>query len=124
VDHVRVNLLGSSVSTHGPGAPTPGSGTPLANRCKQCECLNEWRLAPFGSFSRRNSSEIAAEPIQRFWAANSRSGSGVSVLYKPTVTLSRSAPACYPTCWLIQIASVSAERDCVPLNSNLRRFAE
>jgi hypothetical protein len=49
-----------SVSTHAPaGADTAGSGTPLANRCEQWECLSEWRLAPLGSLSRRNSSDSA-----------------------------------------------------------------
>jgi hypothetical protein len=42
-------------------ADTAGNGTLLANRGEQCECLSEWRLAPFGSFSRRNSSDTAAE---------------------------------------------------------------
>ena len=45
------------VSAYTSRADTAGSGTPLASRCEQCECLGGCRLAPFGSFSRRNSSD-------------------------------------------------------------------
>jgi hypothetical protein len=38
-----------------------GSGTPLASRCDVCVWRREWRLVPFGSFSRRNSSDTAAD---------------------------------------------------------------
>jgi len=36
-------------------------GTPLARRCERC--LSEYRLAPFGSFSPRNSSGSARDTV-------------------------------------------------------------
>jgi predicted permease len=49
-------------------AETAGSGTPEASRCEQCECLRECRLAPFGSFGRRKSSDTSTGRI-RFGAS-------------------------------------------------------
>jgi hypothetical protein len=50
-------------------ADTADSGTPEANRCEKWECLRECRLAPFGSLSRRNSSDTAAE-IESGWSGS------------------------------------------------------
>src|SRR6266478_3747504 len=47
-------------------ADTTGSGTPSANRCDVCVWRKEWRLAPFGSFNRRNSEDTAAETESGF----------------------------------------------------------
>jgi hypothetical protein len=62
VDHIRVNLLLVRIDPCPRRADPAGSGTPLANRCEQWECLSECRLAPFGGFNRRNSSDSAQGP--------------------------------------------------------------
>jgi hypothetical protein len=61
VNQMRINLRVERIDPCTSRADTAGNGTPLASRCEQCKCLREGRLAPLGSFSRRNRSETAAE---------------------------------------------------------------
>jgi hypothetical protein len=68
VDHVRVDVLRRPNRPMPSHADTAGSGTPLANKCEQWECLNECRLAPFASLSRRTRSDSAQGASSPGWA--------------------------------------------------------